>query len=861
MDVPTTSALTLLQPNSIQVGRFYGIAVQGSFAYLGQGNSLIISNISVPSAPTFVGQSDDLGGTIYDIAISGNYAFVGTGNGQLKIVNISNPAAPTVTATYTAPGSVEGVAISGNFAYITDNVGLQIINISNPVSPFLAGSYSNSAYSTSVALAGNYAYVVSALSSRFYVINVSNPANPTLAGVYNTTGWPSDVSVSGNYAHIMTWSPFAVQVLNISNPTNILKVGEYPYAGSKGVRVVGNYSYVSDGDAFRVVNVSIPSAPSLTGSYSPLDSVWDMVVNGNYAYTTEQTGMSIINIANPAAPNRVGFFSNGVPPDTTSPTVTWVEPVANTQVAVVYGQSVQLRADATDNKGVTKVVFRRWDAPTGTWIILIEDYAAPYTYSLDSSTLNTGWNQVNAMAYDAAGNSDDKYIWVSLEPPVAPIIGTIANQDSDGSYNVSWSSSIGATGYKLEENQNSGGWSQIYVGTGLSVARTGRAAGTWCYRVRGSNKAGDGVWSSTVCTTVNPTNQPPNSPSNPNPATGATNVAVTAAPSWTGTDPNNDSLTYEVRFGTTNPPPQAVASQSATTYDPPGDLARSTTYYWQIVASDGRGGVTHGPVWSFTTVVAPQLFPNIFFISPSGSATIGGIPATPADILRYTKSTNSWTMVYDGSVRGTAKNITAFDLLDDGSLLLVFGVNQPLTIGGAAATATPYDIVKFTPNNPGVYPLGPGTYSWFFQGKPNSLSTTTEKIDALDLSGDRLLLSTTGTAKLPLLPSGILTAADEDVFAFNRTTNRWESALVIDGSKMAGMAVEDISSVWYDSANLDYYVTITGAFNLGGVRGNGKSIVKLTPNGGATMFTPSLVPWLAPGATFPSNLDGLDMAR
>ena len=68
--------------------------------------------------------------------------------------------------------------------------------------------------------------------------------------------------------------------------------------------------------------------------------------------------------------------------------------------------------------------------------------------------------------------------------------------------------------------------------------------------------------------------------------------------------------TYEVRFGTANPPPQVAASQSTTTYDPPGSLANSTTYYWQIVANDSRGGVTPGSVWSFTTATPANQPPN-----------------------------------------------------------------------------------------------------------------------------------------------------------------------------------------------------------------------------------------------------------
>ena len=49
-------------------------------------------------------------------------------------------------------------------------------------------------------------------------------------------------------------------------------------------------------------------------------------------------------------------------------------------------------------------------------------------------------------------------------------------------------------------------------------------------------------------------------------------------------------------------------------------------------------------------------------------------------------------------------------------------------------------------------------------------------------------------------------------------------------------------------------------FNLGGVSGNDKSIVRLAPNGSGG-WTPSLVTWLAPGATFAGKIDGLEIAR
>ena len=96
-------------------------------------------------------------------------------------------------------------------------------------------------------------------------------------------------------------------------------------------------------------------------------------------------------------------------------------------------------------------------------------------------------------------------------------------------------------------------------------------------------------------------NHPPNEPSDPDPEDGATDVDIDADLSWTGGDPDpGDTITYDVYFGTTSPPPKVAGSQTATSYDP-GTLDYSTTYYWQIVSWDSQGASTEGQIWHFTT--------------------------------------------------------------------------------------------------------------------------------------------------------------------------------------------------------------------------------------------------------------------
>jgi glutaredoxin len=96
-------------------------------------------------------------------------------------------------------------------------------------------------------------------------------------------------------------------------------------------------------------------------------------------------------------------------------------------------------------------------------------------------------------------------------------------------------------------------------------------------------------------------NHPPNTPSSPRPTNGATDVPINSLLSWTGGDPDSgDTVTYNVYFGTTNPPPKVANNQSVLTYNP-GTMGYTTTYYWKIVAFDSSGLSAEGPLWQFTT--------------------------------------------------------------------------------------------------------------------------------------------------------------------------------------------------------------------------------------------------------------------
>lgn len=125
---------------------------------------------------------------------------------------------------------------------------------------------------------------------------------------------------------------------------------------------------------------------------------------------------------------------------------------------------------------------------------------------------------------------------------------------------------------------------------------------TYFWQIIANNTAGSTVgpiWSFTTEAAVVPSL--PGAPANPNPPTGTTGVAQAVIVSWGAAA---FATSYRVAFGTSNPPPQVVASQTTLTYDPPGLLANGQVYYWQVTSVNANGA-TAGPVWSFTVVTLP----------------------------------------------------------------------------------------------------------------------------------------------------------------------------------------------------------------------------------------------------------------
>jgi hypothetical protein len=147
------------------------------------------------------------------------------------------------------------------------------------------------------------------------------------------------------------------------------------------------------------------------------------------------------------------------------------------------------------------------------------------------------------------------------------------------------------------------------VATGLSTAsydpRTLKAGIRYYWAITvtdGLSTVAGPTWSFTA---ISP-NRAPYAAYHPYPTDRAIDVPTSSILRWEGSDPDRDTLTYDVYFGTSNPPPVVSTNLTGTTYDP-GMLAEETSYYWSIHVTDGIS-TTVGSTWRFRTAGGAYIY-------------------------------------------------------------------------------------------------------------------------------------------------------------------------------------------------------------------------------------------------------------
>jgi len=429
-------------------GYGYGVAVSNNYAYVGEGRSLLVLNVSNPSSPSQIGRVT-LPGIVKSVALLGQYAYVADEEGGLQVVNISNPSAPTISGFYPSTGFTEGVTIYGGKAYAVDRgAGLEIFSLGTPTLPMLLSSTNcggGEAVIVNASTNGVFAYVTTGAS--LCVIDVSNPVSPVLRGqTAMGRGGVFSIAMSGNYVFGASLSDTDIHMVDVSNPN--APVDSQPSAGGYGtcspsaVAVFNNYLYaVSDVSGIGFVTFSISGSDltyvSLLANMS--SSGYNMLISGSSAYIAGGlSGFEIVNVSNPTNPSLVvqyndsGLFAQYSSCAVTSNSL--CAPLADFTVfdasqpshpalagelsaggsPVVAGNGIAYCANGTANSGIQII---NVSTPTSPQLLA----SIPNTVIFDGSRMQLSGNMLYVAGENLA-TEQPRFIAVNVSNPSSPVI-------------------------------------------------------------------------------------------------------------------------------------------------------------------------------------------------------------------------------------------------------------------------------------------------------------------------------------------------------------------------------------------------------------------------------------------------------
>jgi len=280
------------------------------------------------------------------------------------------------------------------------------------------------------------------------------------------------------------------------------------------------------------------------------------------------------------------------------------------------------------------------------------------------------------------GNIDSKNITVpDNRPPLKPYNPYPANNSeiSTTSITLSWNSldpDEDTVYYDVYFGNNKNQELKAQGITEMKYKISNLTPGTYYWYIKAYDSYGNiskgELWRFTVKESVSE-NNPPLKPEILEPKDNEENVPINASLKWSCSDPDGDPLTYDIYID--KEPMLSVPKEVAydgTSYSiilDPGE-----TYYWKIVAKDGKGGETSSGMYTFKTAAVINNPPTKpILLSPSNNA----VDVEPEITLRWSASdpdgdalnydvyldkTQNFTEPYQTNIKNTSLAVSGLEL-------------------------------------------------------------------------------------------------------------------------------------------------------------------------------------------------------
>lgn len=310
------------------------VAVEGSLAFYGEDDELVVVDIGDPRHPAELARLDvgRDGWPWRRLLVAGGYLYAGRWSGDVVVVRVANPRHPTVVARVALPAYLGGGALAklGDLLYVASDFQLTVLDVAMPWQPAVVAV--RSIRGLDIAIAGDSAYVAGADfgdgANRLAILDLTDPRAPRLVEQLTPAElWPDPaspdaappgslraVAVSGGLLYLTAET--GLLVADLTDPTRPVGLGSCPLPNGWilehiAVDTAAGLAYVArHWRGLEVVDVHDAAAPRLLASWSPPgDYNWLYDAAGDQSrllVATQSDGLQLLDLADPAAPLAIG---------------------------------------------------------------------------------------------------------------------------------------------------------------------------------------------------------------------------------------------------------------------------------------------------------------------------------------------------------------------------------------------------------------------------------------------------------------------------------------------------------------------------------------------------------------------------
>jgi len=307
------------------IGRATGVVLDGSTAFVHAWNSMVVIDISIPTAPLRVNAFGVAEGTL-DYVIRGDYVLVA--HPGLDVFRHVDPAEVETIGSLSLPSPLSDSDLEGALDFLVGLNTLFIVDVSDRQHPVQLGQldFEDPPYSdpemACVRVEGSYAYLLAVGQFRIYVVDVSVPTSPVEVNqVWLPDLCPlSSLEIAGRLGYVAILCSYPgprLGVLDLSVPTNPRLVATVPlpftpdqvaYADSVGYATTGAYS---GGWTTHLAIARLAPGPPEVLSDTPwgLHPPISIAVSGDRVYLSGRSYLATVDASDLTSPQLIATIN------------------------------------------------------------------------------------------------------------------------------------------------------------------------------------------------------------------------------------------------------------------------------------------------------------------------------------------------------------------------------------------------------------------------------------------------------------------------------------------------------------------------------------------------------------------------